>query len=39
MAIRNFNVVNFQEKISEAAASRVPKYRGYVYERGEELYF
>ena len=37
-AIKNYNVENFKEKIAEATATRIPKYRGYVYDKDEEVY-
>ena len=37
-AIKNFKIQNFQQKISEAVATRVPRYMGRVYKNGEEVY-
>ena len=37
-AIKNFNIENFKQKITEAAATRVPRYRGRKYQNGEEVY-
>ena len=37
-AIKNFNIANFKEKITEATATRIPKYCRYVYDKGEEVY-
>ena len=37
-AIKNFSIENFRQKISEAVATRVPKYKGRRYENGEEVY-
>ena len=37
-AIKNFNVENFKTKITEAAATKVPRYKGRIYRKGEEVY-
>ena len=37
-AVKNYNVANFSQKISEAVATRVPRYTGKVYKKNEEVY-
>ena len=37
-AIKNFKIENFQNKISEAVATKVPRYMGRVYKNSEEVY-
>ena len=37
-AIKNYNVENFSRKISEAVATRVPRYTGRIYRKNEEVY-
>ena len=37
-AIKNFCTENYCQKITEAAATRVPKYKGRIYKHGEQVY-
>ena len=38
-AIKNFCTENYKQKISEAAATRVPRYKGRVYKKGKKFIF